>query len=74
MTKKLEVKHLASDYPKQGSITSMTEAFFGFKPGTLSARKLTVDDQEYKWGDERHREDRGNEAEETNAADEDNEK
>jgi hypothetical protein len=36
MNKKLEVKHLASDYPKQDSITSMTEAFFGLKAGTLS--------------------------------------
>jgi hypothetical protein len=34
MNKKLEVKHLASDYPKD-DITSMTEAFFRLKPGTL---------------------------------------
>jgi hypothetical protein len=38
MTKQLQVKHLESDYPKQDSITSMTEAFFGLKPGTLSAK------------------------------------
>lgn len=36
--KKIEVKHLASDYPKADNITSMTEAFFGFKPGTLSSK------------------------------------
>jgi hypothetical protein len=30
MNKKLEVQHLASDYPKQHSITSLSEAFFGF--------------------------------------------
>jgi hypothetical protein len=33
----LEVKHLASDYPKD-DITSMTEAFFRLKPGTLSSK------------------------------------
>jgi hypothetical protein len=58
MTEHLQVKHLESDYPKQDNITSMTEAFFGFKPGTLSARKFSTDDQEDKRGDERHREDR----------------
>jgi hypothetical protein len=36
--RKLEVQHIASDYPKQDSITSMTEAFFGFAPGTLSSK------------------------------------
>jgi hypothetical protein len=36
--KKIEVAHLPSDYPKD-SITSMTEAFFGFKPGTLSSKE-----------------------------------
>jgi hypothetical protein len=57
MEKNIEVK---CECPKS-DITSMTEAFFGFKPGTLSARKFSIEDQEFKWGDERHREDRGNE-------------
>jgi hypothetical protein len=35
---KVEVKHIANDYPKQDSITSTAEAFFGFKPGTLSSK------------------------------------
>jgi hypothetical protein len=37
MNKKLEEKHLASDYPKD-DITSMTEAFFRLKPGRLSSK------------------------------------
>jgi hypothetical protein len=57
MTEHLQGKPLERDYPKQDNITSMTEAFFGFKPGMLSARKLSTDDQENKRGDERHRED-----------------
>ena len=60
--------------PKSDSITSMTEAFFGLKPGTLSSninsRKLTIEDQECKWGDERHREgDEGSDDESSEEAD-----
>jgi hypothetical protein len=56
------------------SITSMTEAFFGLKLGTLSSninsRKFTIEDQEYKWGDERHRE--GNEGSDDESSEEAN--
>jgi hypothetical protein len=45
MNKKLEVKHLASDYPEQDNITSMTETFFGFKPGTLSSKPQETEEE-----------------------------
>jgi hypothetical protein len=59
-------KNIEVTYERRKSdITSMTEAFFGFKPGTFSSnlnnQKLSVDDQEYKCGDERRREKQGNE-------------
>jgi hypothetical protein len=31
-------KKISVSCPKSDSITSMTEAFFGFKPGTLSSK------------------------------------